>query len=295
MAAVSSGMNSNAPPIEKLDVVVEQAYARVLAIAGKSLSDSQLRELQAVFAGLKAEAEDVEELVTAKDVMIANAVQANQQLTARVTQIGALHLTLTTNYASLEARSLKQQQDFDALQQANQTASDNYTDLKNQTATLKAEALALQQQYSLLETQFDVLTQTHATLTSQAQDLETKNASLADEFTALQKTSDESTQDAIALRQQCTDLETTYAQLKGETNDWTVRYDALNAEYAKLQGIVDDALKNQQVAKPYNPTDELLSKLWNTSWTLIAYQLPLTAQIPFHAVFAFGRYLLRQR
>lgn len=104
-----------------------------------------------------------------------------------MTQISALHLTLTTNYALLEATALKQQQDLDALQQANQTASDNCADLKNQTATLKAEALALQHQYCVLETQFDVLTQTHAALSTQAKDLETKNASLADEFTALQK------------------------------------------------------------------------------------------------------------
>lgn len=80
MAAVSSGMNSNAPPSKSLTLSLSR-HAQESSPSCVTY-DSQLREIRAVFAGLKEEAEDVEELVTAKDVMIANAVEVNQQLAA---------------------------------------------------------------------------------------------------------------------------------------------------------------------------------------------------------------------
>lgn len=295
MSSPVAAANSTGASSKNLDTSVADAYSKILKISGKSLNSNQLSEIQQVFEELLLEANDAEHLIKLQNAAIDDLTQTNDQLLARVTKISDEHLSLSTQYATLEARAQQHQQEMDNLQSANVTATTNYSDLKKQTDALKTEALELHQKYERLKQQFDDVTQQTDALKSKTTELDNTNVSLANEYDNLQKANDELKQESVALTQKCSDLEALYAQLKNETHDLTVRYDDLNADYAKLQTVVDAALKNRQVSKTQNHADDLLLKLWNTSWTVVVYQLPLSAQIPFHFIYACGRYIIGQR
>lgn len=202
----------------------------------------QAKALERVFQEL---AQPMLALLQLKDKYIEQLKSEKGLLAERIDSILAEHETLKDNFRILDGQTKELLEKFDAQNTKSQATCEAYDELKEKYEKLTAECEALKQTSAEIEKKYAELRGVNEKLMEKLETLEKECADLSAAFQNSQVENTNFKTDSEAILERYDQLKIECDKLSAEMLSWKEQYQKLNGEYARMKGIVDQALKDQ--------------------------------------------------